>query len=101
MLVRRSLHFIVAQVKASTKGVHSVTSFLATAQMAGVALSIAIATSIFVNQAAADVSFLMLGMPRDVVYAGLEGAGTSLVEGGGHVCGTAKANLGHCCEKHW
>jgi len=75
------LPFTIAQVKASTKGVRSVTSFLVTAQMAGVALSIGIATSIFVNQAATDISFLIPGMPLNAVYAGLGGAGTPLVNG--------------------
>jgi hypothetical protein len=75
------LPFTVAQVKVPAKTVRSVTSFLVTSQMAGVALSIGIATSIFVNRAAADISIIIPTMSRDTVYAGLGGAGTPLVEG--------------------
>jgi hypothetical protein len=71
----------VKQAKISTNAVRSVTSFLVTAQMTGVALSIGIATSIFVNQAATNISLIMPGMPRHAVYAGLGGAGTPLVDG--------------------
>jgi hypothetical protein len=75
------LPFTLAQVKVPTKAVRSVTSFLVTAQMAGVALSIGVATSIFVNQAVAEISVIIPAMSRDAVYAGLGGAGTPLVDG--------------------
>jgi hypothetical protein len=75
------LPFTVAQAKVPRKAVRSVTSFLVAAQMAGVALSIGIATSIFVNQAAKDISFIIPDMSRDAIYAGLGGSGTPFVEG--------------------
>ncbi|ORY09573.1 major facilitator superfamily domain-containing protein [Clohesyomyces aquaticus] len=75
------LPFTVAQVKISPKHVRPVTSFLVTAQMAGVALSIGIATTIFVNRAAGDIARILPDLPRDAVYASLGGAGTPLVDG--------------------
>lgn len=75
------LPYTVAQVKSPPKAVSSVTAFLSCAQMAGLAFSLGIATSVFINESAAEIAAILPDMPRSVVQDSIGGIGTSLVEG--------------------
>jgi hypothetical protein len=67
------LPFTVAQVKAKSDEVRSVNTFLTTVQMLSVAVSLGIATTLFVNVAVPVISLLIPGSTKVAVYAALEG----------------------------
>jgi hypothetical protein len=67
------LPFTVGQVKADPKDVRSVNTLLTTAQMFGLAVSLGVATTLFVNIAVPTTTLLLPGSTKDVVYASIEG----------------------------
>jgi hypothetical protein len=67
------LPFTVGQVKADPKDVRSVNTLLTTAQMFGLAVSLGVATTLFVNIAVPATTLLLPGSTKDVVYASIEG----------------------------
>ncbi|KAI0850542.1 putative efflux pump antibiotic resistance protein [Daldinia vernicosa] len=78
------LGYTVAQIKARRADPNSlpdVTGFMSCSQMAGLALSLGIATTIFLNGTTRDIAIILPGVPRSVIQATIDGAGTSLVQG--------------------
>ncbi|KAI0839681.1 hypothetical protein F5Y06DRAFT_295050 [Hypoxylon sp. FL0890] len=74
------LGYTVAEVKASRTAVSDVTAFLSCAQMAGLALSLGIATTVFLNSVTHDISIILPNLPRDFIQASINGAKTTLLE---------------------
>jgi hypothetical protein len=77
------LGYTVAQVKVRRTrptALPEVTAFMSCAQMAGLALSLGIATTVFLNGATADISAILPGVPREMIQATIDGANTSLVQ---------------------
>ncbi|KAI1371686.1 MFS general substrate transporter [Hypoxylon crocopeplum] len=74
------LSYTVGQVKVPRLVVPQVTSFLTCAQMAGLALSLGIATSVFLNGATADIAAILPNSPRDLIQASIDGAETGLFQ---------------------
>ncbi|PVI01514.1 putative efflux pump antibiotic resistance protein [Periconia macrospinosa] len=60
--------------------VPQVTAFLTCAQMAGLTLSLGIATSVFLNRSTEDISAILPGTTRDLILASINGARTGLLE---------------------
>jgi hypothetical protein len=75
------LPFTVGQLKVHRKDIRSITSFLTTAQMAGLAFSLGIATCVFATRAVDQIMGVLPDLPRKELYASLGGAGSSLVDG--------------------
>ncbi|KAF2253862.1 MFS general substrate transporter [Trematosphaeria pertusa] len=71
------LSFTVGQVKAGPRDVRPVNTFLTTAQMFGLAVSLGVATALFVNIAVPELSLLMPDRTKDAVYAAVEGVGNA------------------------
>jgi hypothetical protein len=74
------LPFTVGQIKAGPKDVRSINTFLTTAQMFGLAVSLGIATTVFMNVAVPEISAVIPDSTRQEVYAAVEGAGNTLFE---------------------
>ncbi|KAI0181680.1 MFS general substrate transporter [Hypoxylon sp. FL1284] len=74
------LGYTVGQVKVPRTAVSEVTAFLTCAQMAGLALSLGIATTVFLNSATHDISILLPDLPRDFIEASINGAKTTLLQ---------------------
>ncbi|KAI1141437.1 putative efflux pump antibiotic resistance protein [Hypoxylon sp. FL0543] len=74
------LGYTVGQAKAPRTALPEVTAFLTCAQMAGLALSLGIATTIFLNGATHDISIILPDLPRDFIEASINGAKTTLLE---------------------
>ncbi|KAI3400547.1 hypothetical protein diail_2748 [Diaporthe ilicicola] len=77
------LGYTVAQVKVRRTrptALPEVTAFMSCAQMAGLALSLGIATTVFLNGATADISAILPGVPRETIQATIDGAKTSFVQ---------------------
>lgn len=76
------LGYTVAQIKVRRTrptALPEATAFMSCAQMAGLALSLGIATTVFLNGATADISAILPGIPRETIQATIDGAKTSLV----------------------
>ena len=69
--------FSVAQARVEPELVPEATAFISCGQISGITLSLAIATSIFVNQATNKITSIITGAPRHVVQAMIVGAGTT------------------------
>ncbi|KAL1845694.1 hypothetical protein Daus18300_014463 [Diaporthe australafricana] len=74
------LGYTVAQVKVARASVREATAFLTCAQMAGLALSLGIATSIFLNGATDDIAKILPDWPRDQIMASIDNADTALFD---------------------
>ncbi|KAK8018586.1 efflux pump antibiotic resistance protein [Apiospora marii] len=74
------LGYTVAQVKVAPKSVPEATAFLSCAQMAGLAISLGMATSIFLNGATDDVARILPDWPRHRIMAAIDGANTDLFD---------------------
>lgn len=74
------LGYTVAQVKVAPESVSEATAFLSCAQMAGLALSLGIATTVFLNGATNSISSILPDWPRDRIMAAIDSADTSLFE---------------------
>ncbi|KAI0392949.1 MFS general substrate transporter [Xylariaceae sp. FL0594] len=75
------LGYTVAQVKVSPSSVPEVSQFLSCAQMAGLALSLGIATSVFLNQATDDIARILPTLPRSDIMAAIDSANTAIFNG--------------------
>ncbi|KAG8158185.1 hypothetical protein KVR01_011946 [Diaporthe batatas] len=76
------LGYTAAQVKVSRTDkddIRSVTAFMSCSQMAGLALSLGVATTVFLNSATADIAAIIPGVPREVIQDTINGLDTSLV----------------------
>lgn len=73
------LGYTVGQTKVSRNVVPQVTAFLTCAQMAGLALSLGIATSVFLNSTTADIAAILPDMTRDFILASINGVRTGLL----------------------
>jgi hypothetical protein len=74
------LGYTVAQTKVPRNIVPQATAFLTCAQMAGLALSLGIATAVFLNRTTANITDILPGTPRDIIQASINGARTGLLE---------------------
>lgn len=77
------LGYTVAQVKVRRNdpdALPDATSFMSCSQMAGLALSLGIATTVFLNGATRDISVLLPDVSREFIQATINGVKTSLVE---------------------
>jgi MFS family permease len=74
------LGYTVGQTKVARSMVPQVTAFLTCAQMAGLALSLGIATSVFLNRATDDIAAILPGTTRDFIQASINGARTELLQ---------------------
>ncbi|KAI0415234.1 MFS general substrate transporter [Xylaria grammica] len=74
------LGYTVGQVKAPRHAISEVTAFLTCAQMAGLALSLGIATSVFLNCATHEISNILPGLPRDLIQAAINGARATIIQ---------------------
>lgn len=74
------LGYTVGQTKVPHSIVPQVTAFLTCAQMAGLALSLGIATSVFLNSATDDIAAILPGTTRGFIKASINGARTGLLE---------------------
>ncbi|KAI0022608.1 MFS general substrate transporter [Xylariomycetidae sp. FL0641] len=75
------LGYTVGQVKAPKAKVPQVTAFLTCAQMAGLALSLGIATSVFLNEATAGIVKILPGVPRSQIQEMIDGANNEVLNG--------------------
>ncbi|RYP12070.1 hypothetical protein DL767_011508 [Monosporascus sp. MG133] len=74
------LGYTIAQVKVAPESVSEATAFLSCAQMAGLALSLGIATSVFLNGATNDIALILPDWPRDHIMASIDSADTALFD---------------------
>ncbi|KAI2780681.1 putative efflux pump antibiotic resistance protein [Daldinia loculata] len=77
------LGYTVAQIKVRRTDPDSLpdaTGFMSCSQMAGLALSLGIATTVFLNGATADIAAILPDVSRSVIQATIDGAKTSLVQ---------------------
>ncbi|KAK8115496.1 efflux pump antibiotic resistance protein [Apiospora sp. TS-2023a] len=77
------LGYTVVQVKlrhTDPKSLPDATGFMSCAQMAGLALSLGIATAVFLNGATSDLSDILPGVPRQSIQATIDGAQTSVLQ---------------------
>jgi MFS family permease len=79
------LGYTAAQSKVSRKdrsawALSEVTGFMSCSQMAGLALSLGMATTVFLNGATVDIAALLPGVSRALIQATVEGVGTDLVQ---------------------
>lgn len=74
------LGYTVAQVKVARASVREATAFLTCAQMAGLALSLGVATSIFLNGATDDIAKILPDWPRNQIMASIDNADTALFD---------------------
>lgn len=72
------LGYTVAQVKVAPESVSEATAFLSCAQMAGLALSLGIATSVFLNGATTDIASILPDWPRDRIMGSIDSADATL-----------------------
>ncbi|KAI0389822.1 MFS general substrate transporter [Xylariaceae sp. FL0594] len=72
------LAYTAAQVKVPRASVPAATAFLTCAQMAGLALSLGIATSVFLNRATEGISAILPGASHELIQASIDGARTAL-----------------------
>ena len=72
--------YTVAQAKYGSADVALVTAFISCGQMAGVALSISIGSSILLNRATDDIAAILPGVPRSTVQASIAGIGASFLK---------------------
>ncbi|KUI66366.1 Putative HC-toxin efflux carrier TOXA [Cytospora mali] len=78
------LGYTIAQVKVRRNdpmALPDATGFMSCSQMAGLALSLGIATTVFLNGATADIAAILPGESRQIIQATISGAKTSLVQG--------------------
>ena len=71
--------YTIAQAKHRLEELSLVTGFISCGQMAGVALSISIGSSILLNQATEKIEVILPTVPRSTVQASIAGAGASLL----------------------
>ncbi|XXH04687.1 hypothetical protein Hte_011109 [Hypoxylon texense] len=77
------LGYTVAQIKVrrtDPSALPDATGFMSCSQMAGLALSLGIATTVFLNGATADIAAILPDVPRSMIQATIDGAKTSLVQ---------------------
>lgn len=74
------LGYTVGQTKVLRKIVPQVTAFLTCAQMTGPALSLGIATSVFMNCATNDIATILPSTTRNLIQASINGARTGLLQ---------------------
>ncbi len=74
------LGYTVGQTKVPRKLLPQVTAFLTCAQMAGLALSLGIATSVFLNRATDDIAAILPGTTRAFIQGSINGAKTGLLQ---------------------
>ena len=67
--------YAIAQAKRGLEEVSLVTGFISCGQMAGVALSISIGSSVLLNQATEKIAVVLPKIPRSTVQASIAGAG--------------------------
>ena len=72
--------FSVAQAKVDAALVPAATAFISCGQIGGIALSLAIATSIFVNEATHKIGRILPEAPHSIIQATIAGARTNLFE---------------------
>ncbi len=73
------LGYTVAQMKVPQGSSPDATAFLTCAQMAGLALSLGIATSVFLNVATDRIAIILPELPRDQIMASIDGANAGLL----------------------
>ena len=71
--------YAVAQAKSGLTEASLVTAFISCGQMAGVALSISIGSSILLNQATSNIAAILPGVSRSTLQASIAGAGASFL----------------------
>lgn len=74
------LGYTVGQTKVPRSIVPQVTAFLTCAQMAGLALSLGIATTVFLNGATEDIAAILPETTRSFILASINGARTGLLQ---------------------
>lgn len=74
------LGYTVAQVKVARASIREATAFLSCAQMAGLALSLGIATSIFLNGATDDIAQILPEWSRDRIMASIDNADPTIFD---------------------
>ena len=72
--------FAIAQVKVHPDEIPSAIGFVALAQIGGATLALAIANSVFLNQATNDILVVMPQEPRSVVQGAISGAGSTFFQ---------------------
>ncbi|KAH8707530.1 putative efflux pump antibiotic resistance protein [Phaeosphaeriaceae sp. PMI808] len=74
------LGYTVGQTQSPRAIVSQVTAFLTCAQMAGLALSLGITTSVFLNYATDDIAAILPGAKREFIQATINGVRTGLLQ---------------------
>jgi hypothetical protein len=75
------LPYTVAHAKNKPSDMADINTFLLCGSTAGVAISLGVATCVFVNIAANDISAILPNLSRDAVVASVGGVGTSILKG--------------------
>ena len=70
--------FSVAQAKVAHNLVSEATAFISCGQITGIVLSLAIANTVFVNEASNKIQALLPNAPRSAIQGGIAGVGTHL-----------------------
>ena len=72
--------FSVAQAKFELQFVSAATAFISCGQISGITLPLAIATSVFINEASNKITIILPDAPRSAIQAAIAGAGTSFFQ---------------------
>ena len=72
--------FSVAQAKVDAQSVPTATAFVSCGQISGITLSLAIATSAFVNEASRKIELIIPDAPRSLIQATIAGARTAFFQ---------------------
>lgn len=72
--------YAIAQAKNGPEEVPLVTAFISCGQMAGVALSISIGSSVLLNRATNEIAVILPGISRPMVQASIAGVGASFLD---------------------
>ena len=75
------LGYTVGQVKVPKSAVPEITAFMSCAQMGGLALSLGIATSVFLDGATHDIATILPEAPHSLIQATINGARTGMIQG--------------------
>ncbi|KAI1828365.1 major facilitator superfamily domain-containing protein [Xylaria intraflava] len=74
------LPFTIGQAKIRRSESGKATAFFSCAQMAGLVLSLGIASTVFLNDATEEIAPILPNLPRNVIQAAINGVGSSLFD---------------------
>ncbi|KAK7927535.1 hypothetical protein PG985_004533 [Apiospora marii] len=74
------LGFTVGQSKMGRAAVGQVSGFMTCAQMGALAISLGIATTVFMNRTTEDIAAIAPDLPRDMIHAAISGVGSAVFD---------------------